>query len=514
MNRCYGIALALLACPAVALSQELAPSTPVVPLSVPGFADFSSVRSLIRTNMAEESVPGLAIVVARRDSILWEEGFGWANQEARVPATPHTPFYLASVTKTIAATAVMLLAERKLLDLDRPANAYLRTAKLSSPAWDPRDATIRRLATHTSGLASFDLSCADDRPNCRFPAHDALIREYGTLIWRPGERFDYSNLGYLILGDVVAQVSGRELGTFLREEIFLPLGMAESSLGLDASEMARAAVRYSRKRGPLPTPQHGLSAASSAYASAHDLALFGMMHAHTGGGGRPAVLSDAAIDTMQRSLVAAGGNSKYGLGWWVEEDRFGYRSLLAQGGTDAASAWLRVIPSEGIVVVVLANKGVGFPSRVVNAAIAAILPPYAERLAAQQSQTSQSATPVSPPTRAARPVDSTFMGSWRGMVRADGRVQPMTVTVTDSGTATATLGPSTERRRGRARSSEGTLRLELPGDRVTADTTDNRRLELSLRLRNGVLEGAMTSRPSIASGLEGRVTHWVALRRQ
>jgi CubicO group peptidase (beta-lactamase class C family) len=80
-----------------------------VPVHAP---DFSEVRKFIRDHMARDSVPGFAIAVSRGDSILWEEGFGWADREARIPATAQTPFYLASVTKTITATAVMMLRER------------------------------------------------------------------------------------------------------------------------------------------------------------------------------------------------------------------------------------------------------------------------------------------------------------------------------------------------------------------------------------------------------------------
>src|SRR5688572_22412595 len=193
---------------------------------------FNAVRRLIQDGLARDSAPGLAIAVARGDSILWEEGFGWADREARVPATPHTPFYLASVTKTITATAAMILRERGRLDIDRPANDYLGVSKLWSPAWDAAGATVRRLAAHTSGLTTFDVGCPAEQPRCRVPSADEVIRRYGVLVWPPGEHFDYSNLGYYVLGEVVARAAGRDLGTFLREELFRPLGMANSSLGV------------------------------------------------------------------------------------------------------------------------------------------------------------------------------------------------------------------------------------------------------------------------------------------
>jgi CubicO group peptidase (beta-lactamase class C family) len=272
--------------------------------------DFTAAREIIRAGMTKDAVPGVAIAVAHGDSILWEEGFGLANRERNVPATAHTPFYLASITKTITATAAMLLAERKRLELDRPANDYLRGSRLVSPAWDAGGSTVRRLATHMSGLATFDLACAPKHPDCPMPSPDEIIRRYGTVVWPPEEQFDYSNLGYLVLGEIVAQSAGRDLSTVLRDEIFFPLGMHESSLGVDPKRADVSAVRYSWTAGALPHVT-SMSGSSTGYSSVHDLELFGMLHAKVRRQGSRAILSDAAIDSMQYSTVATGGDSRY-----------------------------------------------------------------------------------------------------------------------------------------------------------------------------------------------------------
>jgi CubicO group peptidase (beta-lactamase class C family) len=473
--------------------------------------DFSAARELVRAGMAHDSVPAVAVAVARGDSILWEEGFGLANRERRVAATAHTPFYLASVTKTITATAAMLMVDRGALSLDRPANDYLRQSKLVSPAWDVRGATVRRLATHTSGLATYDLGCAFEHPDCAVPPTDELLRRYGVVVWPPGEQFDYSNFGYLVLGDIVARVARRDLRTFLRDELFRPLGMRESSLGPDPARTTETAVRYSWTHGPLPHVTSALSGGSSAYASAHDLALVGMLHAETPHRGSRTLLSDASIDAMQTDTVGTGGDSRYGLGWWVEPSRFGYRSLLAQGGTDAASAWLRVIPSERIVVVVLANKGVGFLSDVVDAAISALLPRYAEGWAARRAQSS--APRAAPVARQPSRIDSALVGTWRGVIRAEGREHPIAIDVADTSITAIAVDAAPRQPMGRVRSSSTSLRVDVAGDLDTPDSTDGRRIALSLRLRDGVLNGALTTRPPETSMLDGRVTYWVELRK-
>jgi CubicO group peptidase (beta-lactamase class C family) len=82
--------------------------------------DFSKVCKLIQEQLVTTSIPSISVAVVRRGEIIWEEGFGFADRESHIPATEHTMYYLASVSKTITATALMVLSERKRIDLDRP----------------------------------------------------------------------------------------------------------------------------------------------------------------------------------------------------------------------------------------------------------------------------------------------------------------------------------------------------------------------------------------------------------
>src|SRR5579871_5029854 len=243
------VAFAGCACLFFAASSLRAQSQPgTVKTDMP---DFARVRKFIREQMVARSTPSLAIAVARRGKILWEEGFGWADRENRIPATENTPYYVASISKSFTATAILILQERKLLNLDRPVNDYLSTTRVSSPAWDASQATVRRVATHTSGLTTYAQSYYAGQPISRLSA-DETIRRYGILFWPPGDHFDYSNLGYGILGEVVAQVSGKSYADFLRDEVFWPLGMTRASLGIGPGLEPYAAVRYSSQFGRQP----------------------------------------------------------------------------------------------------------------------------------------------------------------------------------------------------------------------------------------------------------------------
>lgn len=507
MNR-HRFALVLLASCVVLNSEALAFQAPQ--LARVNTPDFSAARQLIREAMARDSLPGLTIAVARGDSILWEEGFGWANREGRVPATPHTPFYLASLSKTITTTALMVLREQARLDLDRPVNDYLGSTPLRSPRYDASGATVRTVMTHTSGLTTFDIGCSAAQPRCGIPSRHEILTRYGVLVWPPGDRFDYSNLGYYVLGQVVAGASGRDFGTFLREDVFLPLGMTRSSLGVDPALESQTATQYHWVDGPVSHVASIPSGASTIHASAHDLALFGQMHVKAVRSGTRPILSNAAIDTMQYSTVPATRGQRYGLGWWIEEDRFGYRTLLAQGGTPASSAWMRVVPSEQIVVVVLANKGVGFPRDVIDTVLSTMLPRYATELAARQTPPAGGSAPVT--TTPA--LDSAFVGTWTGFVRYETVDVPLAFTILASGSVRGTIGSRQGEASGSARMGPTLFRITLTGDLVTSDSSLGRQIIFYLKPREGGLFGNVGAPAPDVSGLFGRVSYWVELRKQ
>ena len=197
----------------------------VVAFTTTAVADeFDEVRDKIKTILLEENVPSLAVAVAQDGNVIWEEGFGWADRENQVKATEHTMYSLASISKPITATGLMVLVERGEVDLDRRANAFLGDAKLTSPIGPTREATVRRLANHTSGLPLHYQFFYEDEPYWR-PAMDESIRRYGVLVRPPGERFQYANFGYGVLDHIISLKSGLSYKEFMRKEVFLPLGM-------------------------------------------------------------------------------------------------------------------------------------------------------------------------------------------------------------------------------------------------------------------------------------------------
>src|ERR1051325_3339153 len=135
-----------------------------------------------------------------------------------------------------------------------------------------------------------------------------------------------------------------------------------------------------------------LPGASVFYSSAHELALFGLFHLKEHPANQDQILSDDSIESMRRYSVASGGVG-HSVGWLVNEDQHGYRTLLAQGGTIDSQAWLLLVPSERVVVVALANAGNVPLQRLIDQILADMLPHYRERLS-QEAAVPQTGTPV------------------------------------------------------------------------------------------------------------------------
>lgn len=475
--------------------------------NVAGKIDFTLIQSFVEQRMTKDHIPSISIAVARNGEILWEKGFGLADREKHTLATEHSMYSLASVTKLMTASAIMLLRERKQLDLDRPVNDHLGSAKVTSPVWNPSDATVRRVATHTAGLATYDngYSCRGNEGDCA----DIMIRRFGVLIWRPGERFDYSNLGYGVLGDVIQHVSGMKYSDFLTSQILARLDMTHCSLGIAPGLERYAAQRYSSSDGSpadwSPNELSAQEAASSVFCSAHDLVRFGMFHLkqHVAGS---VVLSNSAIDEMQNSAVPADDGFQYGFGWWHEE-RFGYKVMYVSGGYEYAQALLFTVPSEEIVVVVLMNTGhATLTQEVADEIVSLLVPAYRENRGKAAHREEQ---PLPKPLN----MLASIAGTWNGYIRTEARNVPLTVIVEKSGVVHALLASKPAAVQDGAEYRDGQLRAKISGASGLYERDPKKALDLDLQLfrrSNGLLNGGATTVP-LSQPEWGLVTYFVQL---
>ena len=479
---------------------------------------FSGVRHRIRQEMVKSGIPSVAVAVARQGEILWEEAFGWANREKRVPATVHTLYSLASTSKPFTATGIMKLVEQGKLDLDKPVNHYL-AADSQVKVWigNPEEVTVRRVANHTAGLPRHEhFYAADERS--RKPPMEESIRRYGNVVTLPGERYRYSNIGYGILDHLIERLSGMSYADFMRREVFLPLGMPRASVDIGPGLDDFAAERYDEDGRPIPFYDVDHRGASSVYCSAHDLVRFGMFHLKQLQPDQKAVLSDETIASMQ--VPTADRNnlrppdrrwppaSGYGIGWVIDDSDLG-PYISHAGGMGGAVAQLVLAPREGIAVAAMANTFCPLPHSIDRDILPLLLPGYADKLAELEKK--KPAVPANSPAPGIQTIPE-LLGDWRGMVHTYQKDLPLTLSFKPSGDVHAKLAEQLTTLVNDVKFADGWLTGRMSG---SVETDDARRrpyhpyhhLQLDLKLRGDVLNGALIA------VVGGAVSQWVELKK-
>jgi CubicO group peptidase (beta-lactamase class C family) len=478
----------------------------LVACALPLCADqFDSARRVIRDAIAGTSTPSVAVAVARDGKIVWEEAFGWADRERHVPATVHTAYSLASVSKPITATGLMVLKERGKIDLDKPVNDYLGEARVRARAGEAREATVRRVANHSAGLPLHYQFFYEDEPY-RPPSMEETIRRYGNLITAPGERYTYSNLGYGILDYVIARASGKDYAEFMQQEVFGALGLRRTSVGIGPGLEKEHAIRYGVDGAAIPFYDFDHRGASAVYASAHDLVRFGMFHLKAHLADQKPILSDAAIDEMQRPTMSmgGGGSSGYGVGWTIGEMRTGQKVVSHSGGMGGVSTLLMLVPSERLAAAVLVNGNTIVVPRIWNEIASAMLP---------KSSATAPAKPT-PPTPVPFKPGPELAGTWMGAVDTYKGEVSLRLTIKEDGDVHAQLGSNLETLLNSPNFRDGYLSGRMSGDIGTEDA--NRRpyiLLLGLKLRGNVLNGGITAQSLPGRRAGNALTYWAELTR-
>jgi len=318
------LALVLLGCAAAASSpadqsranKEKVNSDSLVTRRISAFrADLHELRQRL-------GIPGLSVAVARNGSLIWSEGFGFADAETETPATPDTPYRVASITKTMTAVVVLRLAEEGLLDLDDPVARHI--------SWQGPDTsiTVRQVLTHTSEGV------------------------------QPGLKFVYSGR-YDLLADIAASAAGRPFAVLLEEMVIEPARMTRT---IPVSHLRRPAARPLREH--LATPHFASGARADADALLPDRTFGGngvvstvrdlvnFVGALTDGTLLPATQRQAMWTAMR---TPAGERLPYGLGWFVESTPV--LELRWHGGQwPVYSGLLLHVPEPGLTLAILANS--------------------------------------------------------------------------------------------------------------------------------------------------------------
>ncbi len=318
----------------------------------------------LQAGLGSEQEPGAAILVVKDGRIVLESCRGITDLKTLQPIDRRTNFRLASLSKAFTAAAVMLLVhDGKLRHEDRLTDIFP-----DFPAYG-RDITIRRLLDHTSGLPDYEDLMPPVDPSAR--VEDVQIDDAGVLEllkretsgrFPSGAKWAYSNSGYVVLGLVVAKVSGRPFAEFLRERVFAPLGMADTVAYVrGANEVTNRAFGHSTENGRLiETDQSPTSATlgdGGIYSSLSDMAKWDeALRRHT-------LLSEAEMEPALTPVRVPGGPptgpdgepAEYGFGWFLNPWR-GLARMWHYGETTGFRTAIQRFVDDGLTVVVLSNR--------------------------------------------------------------------------------------------------------------------------------------------------------------
>ncbi len=322
---------------------------------VPASAPAGSIDGVIDSEMPASGVPGLAYAVVADGDITSAGARGIARLGGDTKVTPDTPFLTGSISKSFTALSVMQLVEAGKINLDNGVSRYLDGFS-GRPAGS---ITVRQLLSHTSGFSTLQ----GNSPHTDLTGgKDELARRVDQLAvltpaGAPGEKWEYSNTNYEILGRVVEVTSGQDYQTYVADNILEPVGMGHSFVadGQIHESMATGHRPWFGTKRPLPenATDRGTAPQGGIVASAKDLARY----LQTMMNGRDDVLSAEGKSLMMRPANPASPN--YGLGWFVDSDN---GTVWHSGTSPGYETLATMLPAErkGVVVLVNGGSGLGF----------------------------------------------------------------------------------------------------------------------------------------------------------
>ena len=309
--------------------------------------------------VSESQTPGAVAYVGKGDDSIFHEACGARQLVPKsLPAEKDTIYDLASLTKVVATTpSIMLLVERGEMLLSDSVARYSPSFNTSSK----KAITIRHLLTHTAG---FPPLAPMGKPRAPEEAVEKIA--HVRLLSEPGSAMRYTDLGFMVLGEIVRKVSGQTLDGFAAGNLFAPMGMADTCFNPPARLASRCAatgmgegkVRLGRVHDPVAAAIGGVSGHAGVFSTAKDLAAFARMILNRGAHGNERIISSASVRAMTTAQVEIAGE-KRGLGWDIctsySSPRGDLMSPASFGHTGFTGTSIWIDPEKDLFVILLTN---------------------------------------------------------------------------------------------------------------------------------------------------------------
>lgn len=367
----------------------------------------AALERWIAQQVADGRITGASANVTQNGVPLWQKGFGFADKARRLRATPFTAFGLASVTKPFTTAAIAALSTEQQVDLDAPIVRSLPSGLLE-PHSELNALTLRQLGSHSSGLPSFFAPAAT--PHHPPPPAD-LMRAYGNLAFPPGTLYEYSNLGYLLLGAALAHRAGTSYEEAVRRLIIAPMGLANTFFLSETPTRPDIATRYGEDGAPLALYTTATPASGELCSSAYDLGLFAAQLMGVASADRHVLSSSARANVLAPAFRSGASFTTFG---WMGTAPAGEAVFVKNGGDPGVAARLILVPAQRLSIAVLTNHSDdSFVATVADELARTFVPGW---------------TPVredlSPPRLSTR-AGSSYHGLWKGSASNDGVTIPV-----------------------------------------------------------------------------------------
>ena len=326
---------------------------------------FAQLNNVLEDMMVRWDIPGLGVGLVEEGEIVYAQAFGVQSLATGVPVTTDSLFCVASIAKCFVACAIMQLVEQDLLCLDAPLVEFLPDFLLDADHF--QEITLRQILSHTSGIPEMDEIeyehlVVQPEYDEESPARYVRTLSNRKMIGLPGEKFAYSNIGYNVLGYLIARRTGKTFEDYMKAHILTPAGMSDSTFFFPNVPLDRLAVPHLRIPQLVPNPvlpYHRADApASFLYTSVNEMCRWAMTSLNRGTYFGQRLLSPGSYDQMWTPAVQRGYppfREEMGLGWALGHYE-GFRTVAHGGGGFGWTCHLILLPEQNRAAIILCNE--------------------------------------------------------------------------------------------------------------------------------------------------------------